>query len=115
MDIEIFDFIKSLNLLIQEYKMPVKSISKITGIDENVIEDIANEKVNLNVLSIDKQDEFLDFLACLVEGIPGTDEYTRIHSIIDGLTYQYGIPLETIAKFTELDVRDLELFLENDE
>ncbi|MFH0066106.1 HTH domain-containing protein [Peribacillus sp. NPDC056705] len=104
-----------LRTLLNDYKMPAASLSKITGISEQVILDFANgENIQSTVTQTEMMD-LIDLVGLLVIGVPSSDANERVSAITQALNKEFGIPIETISLFSTLECEDIEEFMkEND-
>ncbi|MGE6376091.1 HTH domain-containing protein [Peribacillus muralis] len=104
-----------LKTLLNDYKMPAASLSKITGISEQVILDFANGENVQSLISQTEMMDLIDLVGLLAIGMNSTDSNERVFAIIQALNNEFGIPLETISLFSNLESEDIEKFMaEND-
>lgn len=97
-----------LKTLLNDYKMPAASLSKITGISEQVILDFANGE---NAITQTEMMDLIDLVGLLVIGVPSTDANERVSAITQALTDEFGIPVETNSLFSNLECEDIEEFM----
>lgn len=100
---------KELKDLFETYKFPVASFSKISGLEEQLLLDFANN--NESSLSIEKEMDLIDLIGLLTIGIPYVDEDDRVRGIIQSLEHEFEIPLETIALFSKIELNDVQSFI----
>ncbi|MFD9625275.1 HTH domain-containing protein [Peribacillus muralis] len=104
-----------LKTLLNDYKMPAASLSKITGISEQIILDFANGENIQSLISQTEMMDLIDLVGLLAIGMNSTDSNERVFAIIQALNNEFGIPLETISLFSNLEREDIEKFMaEND-
>ncbi|MCK1992059.1 hypothetical protein GW626_17045 [Peribacillus muralis] len=104
-----------LKTLLNDYKMPAASLSKITGISEQIILDFANGENVQSLISQTEMMDLIDLVGLLAIGMNSTDSNERVFAIIQALNNEFGIPLETISLFSNLESEDIEKFMaEND-
>ncbi|WP_440970003.1 HTH domain-containing protein [Peribacillus frigoritolerans] len=100
-----------LRTLLNDYKMPAASLSKITGISEQVILDFANGENIQPAITQTEMMDLIDLVGLLVIGVPSTDANERVSAITQALTDEFGIPVETISLFSNLECEDIEEFM----
>ncbi|MFD6439973.1 HTH domain-containing protein [Peribacillus sp. NPDC060186] len=104
-----------LKTLLNDYKMPAASLSKITGISEQVILGFANGQNIQALITPTELMDLIDLVGLLAIGVPSTDANERVSAIIQALNNEFGIPVETISLFSNLECKDIEKFMkEND-
>ncbi|MFE4241892.1 HTH domain-containing protein [Peribacillus butanolivorans] len=104
-----------LKTLLNDYKMPGASLSKITGISEQVLLDFTNGHNIHSSITQTEMTDLIDLVGLLVIGIPSTDANERVSAITQALNNEFGIPVETISLFSNLECEDIEKFMkEND-
>ncbi|MEJ9231256.1 hypothetical protein LAV79_17550 [Peribacillus butanolivorans] len=70
-----------LKTLLNDYKMPAASLSKITGISEQVILDFVNGHNIQSSITQTEMMDLIDLVGPLVIGIPSTDANERVSAI----------------------------------
>ncbi|WP_057913110.1 HTH domain-containing protein [Peribacillus muralis] len=104
-----------LKNLLNDYKMPAASLSKITGISEQIILDFANGENVQSLISQTEMMDLIDLVGLLVIGMNSTDSNERVFAITQALNNEFGIPLETISLFSNLESEDIEKFMAENE
>ncbi|MGM1045912.1 MAG: HTH domain-containing protein [Bacillota bacterium] len=95
------------------YQITTHSLSKITGIDENVITGFANGDMDV---SIDLRKDFnslLELITMLSIGMEKVDENDRVRAIIEGLNHVYDITIDTLALYSKVHSDDILQFLKD--
>lgn len=89
----------------KKYQISIQSLSKITGIDEEVIvrQEYDHELTDLKHL-----------LVILSTGMEQVNENDRVKAIIEVLHRVYHITSETIALYSKVELDDVVLFLKGD-
>ena len=101
--------------LIEHFKFKVDSISKLTGIEVDKLEKLINGQAEFLELSLPiKQFSTLTrIVSMLSDGIPSVDDDLRVKSIIEHLIYNLEINIETIAIYSEVNIDDVNSFMED--
>jgi len=89
----------------KKYQISIQSLSKITGIDEEVI---VEQEYNHELT------ELKHLLVMLTTGMEQVDENDRVKAIIEVLYHVYHITGETIALYSKVELEDVVLFLKGD-
>ncbi|MBB6447309.1 HTH domain-containing protein [Bacillus benzoevorans] len=100
-----------LKILFEKYKFPLNSLSKITGIKDELILNYANGEDALSSLSLEKQLDLIDLIMLLTLGMNSIEEDERVRSIIETLETEFGISTETLALYANLDREEITNFL----
>lgn len=96
------EFKKLFDTVTEKYRVSVQSLSKITGINEEVI---VKQEYGPELTSLQQM------IVMLSTGMEMVDENERVKGIIEVLNYVFNITNETIALYSKVDVSDVELFL----
>lgn len=120
---------KDIENLIKNYKIELKSLSKMIGVDyvwlkdymdgkNNLYDfhtDIVNSKENneegLNNSDIPNPSHLCNMISMLSEGILIINEDDRVKAVIDVLIGELEINYETLAIYSGLELRDLQSFM----
>jgi len=103
-----------LKILLKKYKLSTDSLSKITGIKNEVILNYANgEDDDLSSLSPNNKLDFMDLIMLLTLGMEAANEDERVYYVIETLTSEFSISTETIALYANLEHKEVENFLED--
>ncbi|MBU3102053.1 hypothetical protein KPL44_22685 [Clostridium sp. DSM 17811] len=96
--------------LINNYKIELKSLSKITGIDYVWLKDFMDGKNNSNI----QEPAYLsNMLYMLSDGILMINEDNRIKGVIDVLISEFEIKYETLAIYAKLELEDVQNFMDD--
>lgn len=102
-----------INSLIKDYKITLNTLSKITDIDLNILEDYINNKITLRDLPVSSKADFANTIFMLAEGIEMVKEDDRIKSVIDVLTNIFEISYETISIYAGIKLEELQSFMKD--
>jgi hypothetical protein len=101
-----------LKLLFNKYKFSSISLSKISGIEENVILNYAKGEDDLSS-SLDVRMNLDEIVAMLSLGMEASNENERVQAILDYLLEECRIPIDTISIYAKLEPSDINSFLED--
>lgn len=99
--------------LLENFKFQLSCLSKITGVDLDLLKKFLDGQTHFTELSIEQMSKFTNTIHMLSDGILTIDNNDRIKGIIDHLTYDLEISLETIAIYSEISTEDLESFIKD--
>lgn len=100
-----------LRMLFKNYKLSSYSLSKITGIKDEIILNYANGKDDLSSLPIKNKMDLVDLIMLLTLGMEAADENERIYAVIETITSKFNLSIETIALYANLDCEEIKNFL----
>lgn len=96
---------EGLNGLIEQGYLSVETLSKITKLNENDIEEyVSGEK---NSLSFEKRDRLMQILMMLREGMEIIEDNDRVNGIIDVLKEVYKMDDFAIAHYANVEEQTL--------
>lgn len=101
------NFLKS----IEKFKLTSDALSKLTGLDFDWIDSYLNEKISIRSLPLDMTTQLSNISFMLSDGIKLINFDERNKGIIDVLKELFNISYETIAIYADLDVKDIENFM----
>jgi hypothetical protein len=101
-----------LRIVIERYKITTQSLSKISGIEEEVISDLVKGRGDLSNLPDNIVMNFHTLVMMLAIGTSQVEADKRLMAIIEGLNLQFDISLESIALYAKLDKNDVQHFME---
>lgn len=99
-----------LNLLFDKYKLSSKSLSKITGVPEDIITNYA--KGELEDFAIPR--ELIFRINLLTLSMEAEEEDGRVRGVIRGLMAHYDISIETLALYAKVEPAEITKFLAGD-
>lgn len=120
---------KDIENLLKNYKIELKSLSKMIGVDyvwlkdymdgKNNLYDFFNNRVNtgenneesLKNSNIPNPSHLCNMIFMLSEGIMMVNEDDRVKGVIDVLISEYEISHETLAIYSGLELGDLQSFM----
>lgn len=115
---------KDMRNLMKNYKIELKSLSKITGIDYTLLKDFMDGKnifldfftnsknFNKNNNSNIPNPSYLSSMICvLLDGVLMINEDDRIKGAIDILISEFEIKYETLAIYAKLELEDVQNFM----
>lgn len=115
---------KDMQNLMKNYKIELKSLSKITGIDYTLLKDFMDGKnifldfftnsknFNENNNSNIPNPSYLSSMICmLLDGVLMINEDDRIKGVIDILISEFEIKYETLAIYAKLELEDVQNFM----
>ncbi|WP_019908694.1 HTH domain-containing protein [Paenibacillus sp. HW567] len=94
-----------LKIVIEKYRVSPQSLSKITGLDVNEINDLAQNKVS--DVSKTSNIAFDQLIIMLSIGMELVDTNDRVKGIIEVLIQEYEITIETIALYANLSTENI--------
>ncbi|APC42618.1 hypothetical protein KPL43_04125 [Clostridium estertheticum] len=96
--------------MIKNFKIELKSLSKITGIDYVWLKDFMDGKNNSNI----PEPAYLsNMIYMLSDGILMINEDDRIKGVIDVLISEFEIKYETLAIYAKLELEDVQNFMDD--
>lgn len=104
-------FRKKLQTIVGKYKITLKTLSKVTGIDYVWLTDYVNDKNSYNDLSVIDRSSLWDMLMMLSDGVPAVKEDNRIKAVIRVLVTQLEISHETLAIYAGIETEDVKNFM----
>ena len=104
-------FRKKLQTIVGKYKITLKTLSKVTGIDYVWLTDYVNDKNNYNDLSVIDRSSLWDMLMMLSDGVPAVKEDNRIKAVIRVLAFQLEISYDTLAIYAGIATEDVQSFM----
>ncbi|MBU3201654.1 hypothetical protein LL037_12185 [Clostridium estertheticum] len=96
--------------LINNYKIELKSLSKITGLDYVWLKDFMDGENNSN---IPEPAHLSNMIYMLSDGILMINEDDRIKGVIDVLISEFEIKYETLAIYAKLELEDVQNFMDD--
>ena len=99
-----------LNLLFDKYKLSSKSLSKITGVPEDIITNYA--KGELEDFAIPR--ELIFRINLLTLSMEAEEEDGRVRGVIRVLMAHYDISIETLALYAKVEPAEITKFLAGD-
>ncbi|NLI92221.1 MAG: hypothetical protein GX434_08470 [Peptococcaceae bacterium] len=102
-----------LLLAINDYKITLDTISKVTRINIDWLSDYINRKKEKHDLSIQELGYLWEISVFLSEGMKIVSEDERIKGVIDILVQLFGLGYETISLYSGLEEQDIENFMKN--
>lgn len=103
-----------LKRVLEVYKITPNTLSKISGIEEDVILGYLNGRNDFAELGNSHSKlNFDSLLFMLAKGIQMIDESERVKGVIDILNQHWGISYETIALYAKLDTNDVQQFMKD--
>ncbi|EMU54525.1 HTH domain-containing protein [Clostridium butyricum] len=120
---------KDIENLLKNYKIELKSLSKMIGVDyvwlkdymdgKNKLYDFFNNRVNtgenneesLKNSNIPNPSHLCNMIFMLSEGIMMVNEDDRVKGVIDVLISEFEISYETLAIYSGLELGDLQSFM----
>lgn len=99
-----------LNLLFDKYKLSSKSLSKITGVSEDIITNYA--KGELEDFAIPRELIFRIYLLTL--SMEAEEEDGRVRGVIRSLMAHYDLSIETLALYAKVEPAEITSFLAGD-
>ncbi len=104
-------FREKLQTIVGDYKITLKTLSKVTGIDYPWLTDYIEGKENYNDLSTIERSSLWDMLMMLSDGVPAVKEDDRIKAVIRVLAAQLEISHETLAIYAGIKIEDVQNFM----
>lgn len=104
-------FREKLQHVLDNYKITLKTLSKVTGIDYDWLVDYVNCKSNYNDLPLIERSSLFRIIIMMSDGIPMTSHDERVKAVIDVLVDMFQIKLETLAIYAGLEIEDVESFM----
>lgn len=104
---------EKLLIAINEYKITLNTLNKVTGIDINWLSDYINSKNEIHDLPMEKNATLFEVTILLTEGIKMVSEDERIKGVIDVLVEIFGLNYETISLYAGLEKQDIENFMKD--
>lgn len=108
--IESFDPRYLLQILFNKYKLSPNSLSKISGIEEEIILNYANGIDDLSS-SLDIRMDLDEIVGLLTLGMEDINENERVQAILQHLIEEFGISLETVGIYAKLELAEINNFL----
>jgi len=101
-------------IIINEYKISLETLNKVTQINIGMLSDYMNEKKEITDLLIENR-ELLNLIGMLTDGMPASavSEDERVKSVIEFLVILFGLEYETIALYAGLNKHDVENFMQD--
>lgn len=101
-------------IIVNEYKISLKTLSKVTQINIDSLSDYINEKKEITDLLAENR-ELLSLIGMLSDGMPVSafSEDKRVKSVIELLVMLFGLEYETIALYAGLNKHDVENFMQD--
>ena len=101
-------------IILNEYKISLKTLSKVTQINIDSLSDYINEKKEITDLLAENR-ELLSLIGMLSDGMPASafSEDKRVKSVIELLVMLFGLEYETIALYAGLNKHDVENFMQD--
>ena len=106
-------FREKLQTIVGDYKITLKTLSQVTGINYVWLTDYINGKGNYNDLSVPDRSSLWDMLMMLSDGVPAVKEDNRIKAVIRVLVDKLEISHETLAIYAGIEIEDVQNFMEN--
>lgn len=102
-----------LNVLTTSYHFSIQSLSKLLKVDEETVYELkqGNLEYYYNYCSCKNQGLLISFLSILTDGFELVDSEMRIKAIIKDLSEKYCISLETLSKYTNIPLKELDEYL----
>ncbi|WP_243299980.1 HTH domain-containing protein [Bacillus litorisediminis] len=107
------DLRETLNDIINNFKISPESLSKITGVEKDLILDFANGKNDdlwYNNPASARIDIF-NLIMLLSRQSQSIEDNERVMAVIQTLNHLFGISFETIALYANLNTEDVERFI----
>ncbi len=104
-------FREKLKTIVGEYKITLKTLSKVTGIDYLWLTDYIDGKGNYIDLSSRDRSSLWDMLMMLSDGVPAVKEDNRIKAVINVLAAQLEISHETLGIYAGIEAEDVQSFM----
>lgn len=114
---------KDIENLLENYKIELKSLSKMIGVDYVWLKDYMdgknklydffgeNNEESLKNSNIPNPSHLCNMIFMLSEGIVMVNEDDRVKGVIDGLISEFEISYETLAIYSGLELGDLQSFM----
>ncbi|WP_051541656.1 HTH domain-containing protein [Clostridium lundense] len=120
---------KDINNLMKNYKIELKSLSKMLGVDyvwfkdymdgkndlydffTDTVNSKDNNKENLNNSNAPNPAHLCNMISMLSEGVLAINEDERVKAVIDVLIHVFEINYETLAIYSGLELKDLQSFM----
>lgn len=99
-----------LKTLVENGKITINTLSKVTRIEKQWFEDYISEKEHIESISPDEIHFITDFISILSLGMK-IDDDSRLKAIIEVLTQIYEMNTDTIANCIEIDRQIIENFM----
>ena len=93
----------------KNYSISCETLSKSTGITQSVLQSFQTTGQLKDIPDDDKHNLFS--LLLLLDNIPESNEDQRVCSVIQVLHNFYGISLQTIALYAQLDLNQVQTFI----
>lgn len=118
-----------MKILIKDYKIELKSLSKMLGVDyvwlkdymegknnlhdyfTNILDFNENNKESINNSNIPEPTYLSNMVFMLSEGISMVSEDDRVKAVIDVLIGEFEINYETLAIYAKLELEDVQNFM----
>jgi len=116
---------KDIENLLENYKIELKSLSKMIGVDYVWLKDYMdgknklydffceNNEKSLKNSNIPNPSHLCNMIFMLSEGIVMVNGDDRVKGVIDGLICEFEISYETLAIYSGLELRDLQNFMDD--
>lgn len=116
---------KDIENLLENYKIELKSLSKMIGVDYVWLKDYMdgknklydffgeNNEESLKNSNIPNPSHLCNMIFMLSEGIVMVNEDDRVKGVIDGLIGEFEISYETLAIYSGLELGDLQSFMDD--
>lgn len=120
---------KNIEDLLEKYKIQLKSLSKMIGVDyvwlkdymdgknksydyfNNMINSDGSNENNINNSNIPNPAHLSNMIFMLSEGVAMIKEDDRVKGVIDVLVDEFEISYETLALYSGLELKDLQKFM----
>lgn len=120
---------KNIEDLLEKYKIGLKSLSKMIGVDyvwlkdymdgknksydyfNNMINSDGSNENNINNSNIPNPAHLSNMIFMLSEGVAMIKEDDRVKGVIDVLVDEFEISYETLALYSGLELKDLQKFM----
>ncbi len=106
-------FREKVQTVLKEYKLTLKTLSKVTGIDYVWLTNYVNSKSSYGELSLIDMSTLSTVLILLTDGMKMINDDERVKSVIDILVNEFEIKLETLAIYAGLKIDDVDNFMKD--
>lgn len=96
--------------LMNKYDVTIEAISNITKLEKKWLQEFINEKSSLAELNGSERTELIQTIFFLKDSIDSISNDDRLKGTIESLI-EFGISKKTIANYSKLETKDIELFL----
>lgn len=104
---------EEIKQLIEKYKMTLESLSKISGLDCDLLTKFMNGEINFHEIPILDGLFLSDTVTLLSDSLPNVSEDRRIQTVIESLIAMFEINYETIAIYAGIQLEELQSFMKD--